>query len=145
MESVLKNNQTTQPRRTSLAALLCLALLLAFGPATAAAFDNEIHLIQSPPVTRDAQGGFTFLVFGDTRTPEKDDTPENAAFHKIRNMTHAQVARDLTDGAASFALYTGDLVYRGSATVYWQEIREQFPASLRSAPSPRLFPVLGNH
>lgn len=108
------------------------------------AFDNEIHLISPPAVNRDSQGGYSFIVFGDTRTAQDDSKKEDQIFHKIRNSTHFEVKGEL-DQLASFAVYTGDLIWRGSNNGYWQEIRDQFPASLRSTSSPRIFPVIGNH
>jgi hypothetical protein len=122
----------------------CLAEAPSAGTTLAASFDNEIHLIAPPPVQYDSRGGYTFIVFGDTRTAKNDSEKEDKIFHDLRNWTHEEVKREL-DEFASFALYSGDFIWRGGDATYWKEIQTQFPASLRSVSFPRLFPVIGNH
>lgn len=110
-----------------------------------ASFDNEIHAIASPTITYDSERNYEFIVFGDTRTAEDDSKNDDKLYHKLRDWTHEEVRREMQDLGVSFALYTGDFVWRGSKDSYWSEIRTQFPTSLRSISEAKIFPVLGNH
>lgn len=125
-----------------------LAILFVFMAQTACAFasDDTIHRIDSPKVFYDTRGSYSFIVFGDTRTANPDhwEAEHGRSFETIRERTHKEVNRALFT-EASFSLFTGDLLWRGSSPEYWQEVLSLIPARFRARDSHRFFPVLGNH
>ncbi len=108
--------------------------------------DDVIHRIDPPKVFYDRDGGYSFIGFGDTRTanPEHWVEEHGAAFKTIRDRTHKEVNNQLYT-EASFAMFTGDLLWRGSNRHYWREALELIPPGFRSREAYRFFPVLGNH
>jgi hypothetical protein len=84
-----------------------------------------------------------FIVFGDTRLfMEKEDITEKeqTAFDFLRKQVCYQVARDIANRNADFALFTGDMVRQGNRLedwdLYWQ---------MRLTDPGIMYPVLGNH
>jgi predicted phosphodiesterase len=74
-----------------------------------------------------AQTGFSFVVFGDTRTQ-----------HRV----HQAVVDRILTVEPDFVLHTGDLVQAGSAPHQWETFFEIERELMARAP---LFPALGNH
>lgn len=126
--------------------ILAVIVLCFSQPVWAFAGDDVIHRIDPPKVFYDRDGGYCFIAFGDTRTANPAHWVEEhgAAFKTIRDRTHKEVNNQLYS-EASFAMFTGDLLWRGSNRHYWREALELIPPGFRSREAYRFFPVLGNH
>lgn len=126
--------------------ILAVVIIFLAQPICAFAGDDRIHRIDPPEVFYDRDGGYSFIAFGDTRTanPEHWAEEHGSAFKTIRDWTHREVNRHLYT-EASFAMFTGDMLWRGSNRHYWHEALELIPPGFRARDGYRFFPVLGNH
>jgi len=110
---------------------------------------DEIPLINPPSIIEDESAEVAFIAFGDTRTPDKSKNgPEDRAYHKLRNLVMKRIAASLTPGGtnpASFALFTGDMIYQGGDDYYWKEIYDIFNGSIGDPAKGKIFSVIGNH
>ena len=95
------------------------------------------------PLKVEAQGPrFSFAVFGDTRTSELG-TPDghDVVFQLARDQVFKAVSQTVTDGGAAFSLFTGDLIWQGGVTEYWESPARAFSSQVRA----RIYPIPGNH
>lgn len=142
------NRSINLPVKRIIALLSCLLLLttsvagcVATEPCSTS-ISSKVEWITGPDIEADQD--FNFIVFGDTRS-KAECYIEIDPYYYLRNRVHQEVAHLLTDGDADFALYTGDLIYRGSSTRYWDEARSIIPIEIRQKDRPKIFPILGNH
>lgn len=129
------------------------------------------NILPPPKVTFDTEGKFSFIAFGDTRNSEisqksshpKDKKKKKDSFHgepktckceKADEVKFNEYRMDLIQQVAStlkkenkFALFTGDMIYRGGYPPYWVPIHETFDQNLRGQQQcpAQLYSVLGNH
>jgi hypothetical protein len=94
-------------------------------------------------------------VSGDTAEPKDadrcetcDDYPHNerdrlSLLYEVSGRINP-FSKNSAEPRPAFALFTGDIVYRGGCPFYWEPIEYYFKYSIKSCP-PRLFPVPGNH
>ena len=129
-----------------LVSILAVLVLFMAQPICLFAGDDAIHRIDPPAVFYDRDGGYRFIAFGDTRTanPDSWEAEKGTAFKTIRDWTHREVNIQLYT-EASFAMFTGDMLWRGSSRKYWREALDLIPPGFRARDSYRFFPVLGNH
>jgi hypothetical protein len=117
------------------ATVICICFLLAVS-----AFGQTIPLIEPPQVPPGE--GYQFVVFGDSRTAGEESTdPHDVAFHHIRDMVYRQVSSLLNRQEASFALFSGDLIWQGGVKYYWDELETVLTEGVRK----KFYPVIGNH
>ncbi len=85
---------------------------------------------------------YRFTVFGDTRTSKPGSLDgHDVVFSLARNIVFQNISEQLSNQKAAFSLFTGDLVWQGGKTVYWEGAGDYLPESVRR----KIFPVPGNH
>lgn len=96
----------------------------------------------SPPQVVQTEGGYEFIVFGDSRTGGRETTDRNTiAFHPVRDMVYRQVSSRLDSREASFAFFSGDLIWQGGVEYYWDKLKAILTEGVRA----KFYPVIGNH
>ncbi len=108
--------------------------------STSATFAQDVFIKQLPTAFHGTQ--YMFTVFGDTRTSALGSLDgHDVVFSLARNKVFKSVAKQLSLDKAAFSLFTGDLIWQGGKSVYWEEPVDYFPKSIRQ----KIFPIPGNH
>lgn len=101
--------------------------------------DSYIKQLTAPKI---GAGSYMFTVFGDTRTSGLESLDgHDVVFSLARNQIFKGIQEQLTEGKAVFSLFTGDLIWQGGKSVYWEEPGTYFPQSVRG----KIYPIPGNH
>ncbi len=86
---------------------------------------------------------YDFCVFGDTRTSKDSSLDgQDVSFSLARTEVFKGVSNDLEKENSKFALFTGDMIWKGGEKKYWIEPKEIFG---KNNVLKKIYPIPGNH